>query len=42
MESIQNIKVQVLNLREEANLCLQQRIAEMDSKNDVRAIRGKA
>ncbi|RDL36240.1 Uncharacterized protein BP5553_06852 [Venustampulla echinocandica] len=39
MESISNIKNQVLTLREEANLCLQKRIAEMDRKGDIRAIR---
>jgi len=39
-DSIQNMKEQVLKLREEANFCLQKRIAEMDRKNDLRAVRG--
>ncbi|KAG8526825.1 uncharacterized protein KY384_008254 [Bacidia gigantensis] len=38
--SVQDMKNHVLKLREEANLCLQKRIAEMDRKNDLRECRG--
>lgn len=39
-ESIQNMNTQALQIREEANVCLQKRIAEMDRKNDLRASKG--
>lgn len=39
-DSIQEMKNQVLRLREEANLCLQKRITEMDRKSDLREFRG--
>jgi len=38
-DAILDMKTQALQLREEANLCLQKRIAEMDRKNDLRASR---
>ncbi|OIW31235.1 hypothetical protein CONLIGDRAFT_700977 [Coniochaeta ligniaria NRRL 30616] len=38
-DSIQEMKNQVLRLREEANLCLQKRITEMDRKSDLREFR---
>ena len=39
-EAIEEMKTKALQLREEANLCLQRRIAEMDRKSDLRASRG--
>ena len=39
-DAITQMKTQALRLREEAHLCLQKRIAEMDRKNDVRASQG--
>ena len=39
-DTVQVMKDQVLKLREEANLCLQKRITEMDRKNDLREYRG--
>jgi hypothetical protein len=39
-DSILEMKTKALTLREEANVCMQQRIAEMDRKNDLRASRG--
>ncbi|CAN9187347.1 unnamed protein product, partial [Alternaria alternata] len=38
-EAIEEMKTKALQLREEANLCLQRRIAEMDRKSDLRASR---
>lgn len=39
-DSIQEMKKLGLQLREEANICLQKRIAEMDRKSELRASRG--
>ena len=39
-DAIEEMKNKALQLREEANLCLQRRIAEMDQKSDLRASRG--
>ena len=39
-ESLLELKTQALSLREEANVCLQLRIAEMDRKSDLQASRG--
>jgi hypothetical protein len=35
-ESMDDMKLQALRVREEASICLQTRIAEMDRKSDVR------
>jgi hypothetical protein len=39
-DAIEEMKNKALQLREEANLCLQRRIGEMDRKSDLRASRG--
>ena len=39
-DAIDEMKNKALQLREEANMCLQRRIAEMDRKSDLRASRG--
>ncbi|KAI4647780.1 hypothetical protein J4E93_004190 [Alternaria ventricosa] len=41
-DAIEEMKNKALQLREEANLCLQRRIAEMDRKSDLHASREKA
>jgi hypothetical protein len=35
-DSMDDMKLQALRVREEASVCLQMRIAEMDRKSDVR------
>jgi hypothetical protein len=40
-ESIDDMKLQALRVREEASVCLQTRLAEMDKKSDIRERRAE-
>jgi hypothetical protein len=40
-ESIDDMKLQALRVKEEASVCLQTRLAEMDKKSDIRERRAE-